>query len=112
MLSLTIYYGRVNIQYIDMKAPFYTLRFHSRVKDSLGTERTVTIKIPVELLQQSRNRAYYETILSSVTGVPGHNVMCFVYGSAFLAEKTPDKHIDITINHLHNLAISLDDGNS
>jgi hypothetical protein len=107
-----IYYGRVNIQYLSMKDPFYALRFHKRVTDNDGNERTVTIRVPVELLQQSRDRAFYETILSSVAGLAGHNVMCFVYGAASFAEKTPDKHIDININHLHNLAIFLDDGKS
>lgn len=104
-----IYYGRVNVKYWRSKTPFYTLRFHPTAKDNNGNERTVTIKVPEELIHHSRDRAFYETVLSTVAGVAGHNVLCFVYGTASLAEKTPDQHIDITIDHLHNLDISLPD---
>lgn len=107
--SPCIYYGRVNIKYWDGKQPFYTLRFHPIAKDNNGKERTVTIKVTEERLRTSRDRTFYETILSTVAGMTGHNVLCFVYGTATLAEKTPDQHIDITIDHLHNLDISLPD---
>lgn len=102
-----IYYGKVNVIYWPVKNPFYTLRFYKSAKDNNGIERTVTIKVSEELLRKSRDCAFYETILSTVAGMAGHIVLCFVYGIAALAEKTPDQHIDITIDHLHNLDISL-----
>jgi hypothetical protein len=102
-----IYYGRVNIQKWSTDAPFYSLRFYKRVKDSSGNERAVTINVPEDLIHKSRDREFYETILATVAGMQGHNVLCFVYGTAALAPDTPDQNIDISIDSLLNLDISL-----
>lgn len=102
-----IYYGRVNVRYWQTKTPFYSLRFKAHARDNEGNERTVTVRVPEGLLRGSHDRAYYETLLATAVGLDGHTVTCFVYGHIALAERDPDKRIDITIDNLQSLDIWL-----